>query len=239
MISDPDNLLIYDALQLPESLAGKMVLSADGSTAYAISDYGFLILPLGMMSQSPLARATGLLWLLDRRRATGRCPAVRSNSRRFSGDRPLHTRPLGNKAARNQPVSTECWLMPSSQVGGPCSPARPMRNSLLNALATASEPALLAHRPETSSELCGIRNRPAVNGAGSFLLKQVLEGRLRDSETTSAAFLASESPTSSRNTITRAYRSGRCGSMRAAATSATTTQAANANAAGALRTWSA
>ena len=56
MISDPDNLLIHDALQLPESLAGKMVLSADGSTAYAISDSGFLILPLGTVSQSPLAR---------------------------------------------------------------------------------------------------------------------------------------------------------------------------------------
>src|SRR5687768_13862352 len=46
MISDPDNLLIHDALQLPESLAGKIVLSANGSAGYAISDSGFLILPL-------------------------------------------------------------------------------------------------------------------------------------------------------------------------------------------------
>jgi uncharacterized protein (TIGR03437 family) len=64
MISDSDNLLIADALQLPESLAGKMVLSSDGSGAYAISDSGFLILPLGTMNQLPIARVQRTVTLL-------------------------------------------------------------------------------------------------------------------------------------------------------------------------------
>ena len=52
LISDPDNLLIYDALQLPENLAGKMVAGADGSALYALSESGFTIIPVNEISRS-------------------------------------------------------------------------------------------------------------------------------------------------------------------------------------------
>ena len=66
MINDPTNLLIRMGLQLPENLAGKMVISSDGSAAYALSDSGFVVLPLGTISQSPLAvPSSDVLWLAD------------------------------------------------------------------------------------------------------------------------------------------------------------------------------
>ncbi len=54
-VSDPDNLLIKMGIQLPENLSGKMVMSADGTNAYALSDSGFTTVPLGTLAQSPIA----------------------------------------------------------------------------------------------------------------------------------------------------------------------------------------
>jgi uncharacterized protein (TIGR03437 family) len=55
MFNDPDNLLIQLGLQLPENLAGKMAISSDGSTIYALSDSGFVIIPVGSTFRSPIA----------------------------------------------------------------------------------------------------------------------------------------------------------------------------------------
>ncbi len=55
LVNDPDNLLIQTALQLPENLSGKMVMSSDGATIYALSESGFMILPLAAVQQNPLA----------------------------------------------------------------------------------------------------------------------------------------------------------------------------------------
>jgi uncharacterized protein (TIGR03437 family) len=55
MINDPDNLLIHTALQMPENIAGKMVISSDGGNLYALSESGFLAIPLSQMNQSPIA----------------------------------------------------------------------------------------------------------------------------------------------------------------------------------------
>jgi len=55
MLADPDNLMVRMGIQLPENLAGKIVVSADGNNAYALSDSGFVILPLGTIARSPLA----------------------------------------------------------------------------------------------------------------------------------------------------------------------------------------
>lgn len=64
MMSDPDNLLIRMGLQLPENLAGKMVIGADGANAYALSESGLLVLPMGTIFQSPLAvPSTGVVLL--------------------------------------------------------------------------------------------------------------------------------------------------------------------------------
>jgi uncharacterized protein (TIGR03437 family) len=64
MMADPDNLLISEGIQTPEFFAGKMVVSADGTNAYALSDSGFVQLPLSTISQSALAEpATDVLLL--------------------------------------------------------------------------------------------------------------------------------------------------------------------------------
>lgn len=55
MLNDPENLLIRTAIQLPENLVGRMVISSDGSTIYALSESGFLIIPVGAISQNPIA----------------------------------------------------------------------------------------------------------------------------------------------------------------------------------------
>jgi uncharacterized protein (TIGR03437 family) len=55
LFSDPDNLLVNLGLQLPENLAGKMVIVKDGSKVYALSDSGFVVLPISTMNQFPIA----------------------------------------------------------------------------------------------------------------------------------------------------------------------------------------
>ncbi|MGC4052693.1 MAG: hypothetical protein QM757_25465 [Paludibaculum sp.] len=46
-IVDADNLALREKIKLPEHLAGKGILSSDGSTMYALSQSGVMILPVG------------------------------------------------------------------------------------------------------------------------------------------------------------------------------------------------
>jgi len=73
MVNDPDNLLIRTALLLPENLTGKIVITADGGTAFALSDSGFLILPFSQMGASPFAAVDNPVALL----ANDQCGATR------------------------------------------------------------------------------------------------------------------------------------------------------------------
>jgi len=54
LLNDPDNLLIDTAYQLPENATGQMVISADGNNIYALSESGFLIVPIGTATQNPI-----------------------------------------------------------------------------------------------------------------------------------------------------------------------------------------
>jgi len=83
MLGDPDNLLIRMGLQMPENLAGKMVMSTDGSTIYALSDSGFVILPVGAAAQSPLAvpGSTTLLLTNDQCGVTAQTAAAAVSAR--------------------------------------------------------------------------------------------------------------------------------------------------------------
>jgi uncharacterized protein (TIGR03437 family) len=56
LVNDPDNLLIKLGIQLPENLSGRMVMTAAGDTIYALSQSGFMILPISTLSQSPLSQ---------------------------------------------------------------------------------------------------------------------------------------------------------------------------------------
>lgn len=52
-IADADNLAVREKVKLPEHLAGKGILSSDGSTMYALSESGVMILPVGNLAGSP------------------------------------------------------------------------------------------------------------------------------------------------------------------------------------------
>ena len=52
-VNEGDNLALDEQLQLPENLAGKSVISSDGSMMYSISDSGITVLPLGQLPNTP------------------------------------------------------------------------------------------------------------------------------------------------------------------------------------------
>ncbi len=64
MINDPDNLLIRTALQITENLAGKMVITNDGTSIFALSESGFVVLPMSTVEQNPLAVPASTVSLL-------------------------------------------------------------------------------------------------------------------------------------------------------------------------------
>ena len=53
LVNTPDNLLIQLGIQLPQNLAGKMVITPDGSNIYALSTSGFLVLPISTLKPGP------------------------------------------------------------------------------------------------------------------------------------------------------------------------------------------
>jgi DNA-binding beta-propeller fold protein YncE len=55
LLNDPDNLLTRLGLQMPENLAGKMVISSDSANVYALSESGFVIIPLSTLQNAPVA----------------------------------------------------------------------------------------------------------------------------------------------------------------------------------------
>ncbi len=72
LVNDPSNLRIQTGLQMPENLAGKIVSTAAGDKLYGISDSGFILLPIGSLSQSPLISVDNSTLLV----ATDQCGAV-------------------------------------------------------------------------------------------------------------------------------------------------------------------
>ncbi|HLH15698.1 MAG TPA: hypothetical protein VKX45_00685 [Bryobacteraceae bacterium] len=51
LINTPDNLLIEYGIMLPEKLQGKIAITSDSKTAYAISQSGFTVLPVSTLGQ--------------------------------------------------------------------------------------------------------------------------------------------------------------------------------------------
>ncbi|MBL0158163.1 MAG: hypothetical protein IPP47_13825 [Bryobacterales bacterium] len=64
MVNDPDNLLTHLSLKLPESLSGNMAISSDGGVIYALSESGFLIIPVGRLRESPILMPESTSFLL-------------------------------------------------------------------------------------------------------------------------------------------------------------------------------
>lgn len=55
LLNDPDNLLITTGIEMPENLAGKMVIDAAGANIYALSDSGIMLLPVSTIANLPIA----------------------------------------------------------------------------------------------------------------------------------------------------------------------------------------
>jgi uncharacterized protein (TIGR03437 family) len=63
-VNTPDTMLIQLGVKLPQNLRGKMVITSDGATAYAISESGFIVLPIGTVRNQPLAMPDSNIALL-------------------------------------------------------------------------------------------------------------------------------------------------------------------------------
>ena len=50
-IMDADNLTVEDSWALPENITGRMILNAAGTTIYAVSDSGVMVLPISQIGQ--------------------------------------------------------------------------------------------------------------------------------------------------------------------------------------------
>jgi uncharacterized protein (TIGR03437 family) len=57
-VRDIDNLASRESFKLPENIAGRSVLSADGNTMYSASDSGVLVLPVGKLNTLPRLEAS-------------------------------------------------------------------------------------------------------------------------------------------------------------------------------------
>jgi uncharacterized protein (TIGR03437 family) len=53
MVADADNLAVREQLRLSENLAGRSILSSDGSMLYSVSDSGVLVMPVGRLDDHP------------------------------------------------------------------------------------------------------------------------------------------------------------------------------------------
>lgn len=50
-VLDPENLAVYERLQLQENLSGRSIMSSDGEVMYSVSESGVTILPIGRLNQ--------------------------------------------------------------------------------------------------------------------------------------------------------------------------------------------
>jgi len=50
-LMDSDNLTVRDTLNLPENITGRMILTPDRGTIYAVSDSGVMVMPVGSLNQ--------------------------------------------------------------------------------------------------------------------------------------------------------------------------------------------
>lgn len=73
-INAPDTLLIQLGIVLPENLGGKMAITSDAANAFAISQSGFMVLPLSTLQRQPIAVPDAKVALL----ATDQCGVAAS-----------------------------------------------------------------------------------------------------------------------------------------------------------------
>lgn len=68
-VNSPDGMLIQMGLQIQENLGGKLAITSDGASIYAISQSGFMVLAVGNLRNAPIAQPDSNVALL----ATDQC----------------------------------------------------------------------------------------------------------------------------------------------------------------------
>ncbi|MGI8990241.1 MAG: hypothetical protein ACR2I2_11765 [Bryobacteraceae bacterium] len=106
LLNDPENLLIKLGLQLPENLVGRMEITAAGDTIYGISESGFVILPVGTMSQNPIAMPDSQVVFL----ATDQCGVTAALNTAQDA--------VNNAGKGRLSVNAQAYTIPNTAVGG-------------------------------------------------------------------------------------------------------------------------
>ena len=183
LMNDPDNLLIKLGLQLPESLFGRMVINTAGSTIYALSQSGFITLPLSTLTQAPMARADSQTVLLanDQCGVTAAMNSVMDN--------------IANSGGGRLTVNVQSYTIPTTGVNGVgFGAAEAARSSFCRAAGSSAEGAWLqwAARRLAAGLLGGQPRRQRQAQLPWCRQRQPRVARLSRSSTTHARQLALE-----------------------------------------------
>jgi uncharacterized protein (TIGR03437 family) len=139
LVNDPDNLLINLGIEMPENLAGKMVIDSAGANVYAISDSGFTILPVGTIAQSPLAQPSAQSVLL----VNDPCGVLKATA---SSDA------INNAGKGKFTVSVATYTAPTTTLG-PAAPGLPPQPAVSSTITT----------PAPSAQASNTGTTPAIN----------------------------------------------------------------------------
>src|SRR5215472_3248588 len=109
LVNTPDTLLIQLGIMLPENLGGKMAITSDGATAYAISQSGFIVLPIGTLRNQPIAAPDSNVALLasDQCGVTSALNSAVIPVRNIGGGRVTVTAQILTQAATSTAVTTQ------------------------------------------------------------------------------------------------------------------------------------
>ena len=56
LVMASDNLTVSSKIQIPENIVGRVILNSAGTSLYAISDSGVMVLPVGSLNQAPIVK---------------------------------------------------------------------------------------------------------------------------------------------------------------------------------------
>jgi uncharacterized protein (TIGR03437 family) len=152
LLNAPDNMLIQLGIQLPENLNARMVSSADGSTIYAISQSGFVVLPMGTLQQSPIAMPDTNVALL----AFDQCGVLAAQNTAVIPVRNVGAGRITVTAALVAPTATSPQVTSSSRSYGADLAPR-FNAAAARSLGTATPDLLLVQSPEAVNIPSNIR----------------------------------------------------------------------------------
>jgi uncharacterized protein (TIGR03437 family) len=188
LIDSPDSLLIQLGAQLPENLGGKIVMTSDGATMYAISQSGFLVASTAALKTSPIAIPDTNVALL----ANDQCGVTAAQN---SAVIPVRNQGGGRLTVTAQvltPAATSAQVRAAAKTYGGDVTAQYNTAATARGLGTAAPDQLLIQSPEAINIIPNVRvfqnNRnaeargaiiPVDTGAGATGLADMLSDTAR------------------------------------------------------------